>query len=363
MRRKLSSLPIFLISLLLLLGLALVLGAPAVAQESGQIISSESDPTYKAVQRVWTLERMRNAKPYPLRKLEGSPAAAKSVAPAQSTGKPGLIPGGAPGQEYNLQEVLDSIKTFPLGYPYPPPYTRYENFNGAESPPYEGYKSFPYRTVGVLFFTQNAVDYRASASSIGNYAIWTAGHCVSDGAGNWSTDFLFLPAYKDGAPAHPVAQWTGSKAWAYNGWHLYGDPCYDMGGIILNPNSIGWKVSQIGWLGFAWNWSRDQHWHGIGYPSASPFDGNKMIICASSHSIDDDPCIFEGAPTIGTGCDQTPGCSGGPWIMDFSGEAGPTNYLNGHFVYHYVGYEEEKFGPYFDDRAYDLWDVLVNDTP
>lgn len=364
MRSKKISLFIFHASIVLLVGLAMLLAAPAgsaAADKSLQIISSRSDPAFKPMASVWTLDRMRNAKPCPMPTRKGVPAEVSG--PAEPVGAPGLIPGGSPGQEYSLQEVMDGMETLPLGYPYPPPYTRYENFNSIKGP-YSGYKEYPYRTVGVLFFTQNGIDYRCSASSIGNYAVWTAGHCVSDGNGNWSYDYLFIPAYKDGSPAVWWAQWTGAKSWTTVAWHDYGDLCRDMGGVVLNLNTKGKKVSYVGWLGFAWNWPRDQHWHGIGYPSAAPFDGNKQIICASSHSRDADPCYFPDSPyTMGTGCDQTPGCSGGPWIKDFSGQAGASNYLNGHFSYYYIGYTHEIFSPYFDDSAYYLWDALVNDTP
>ena len=362
MRSKKISLFIFHASIVLLVGFAILLAAPAgsaAADKSLQIISSRSDPAFKATTSVWTSERMRNAKPCPMPTREGVPAKVS----AKPVGAPGLIPGGVPGQEYSLQKVMDGMETFPLGYTYPPPYTRYENFNSTKAP-YNGYKAYPYRTVGTLFFTQNGIDYRASASSIGNYAVWTAGHCVSDGNGNWSSNFLFIPAYKDGSPPVWWAEWTGTTSWTTVAWNSYGDLCRDMGGVVMNLNATGKKVSYVGWMGFAWNWSRDHHWHGIGYPAAPPFDGNKQIICASSHSRDDNPCYFSERPyTMGTGCDQTGGCSGGPWIMDFSGQAGASNYVNGHFSYYYIGYPDEIFSPYFDDLAYTLWEALVNDRP
>ncbi|MBC2694410.1 MAG: hypothetical protein HF982_03860 [Desulfobacteraceae bacterium] len=349
--------------IVLLVGLAIVLSAPigSFAADDKIISSLSPDGKWEAKNTVWTSHRKKNALPCPMPMLEGTPA--KVAAPAEPVGAPGLIPSGAAGQEYSLQDVKENTKTLPLGYPYPPPYTRYENFNGESAAPYDKYKAFPYRTVGVLFFTQNGTDYRCTASSIGNYAIWTAGHCVSDGAGNWSTDFLFIPAYKDGNPAVSWAQWTGANAWVMSDWHNYGDLCRDMGGVVMNLNTTGKKVSYVGWLGFAYNLESDQHWHGIGYPAASPFDGNKQIICASSHSSDDDPCVLPNPSTIGTGCDQTGGCSGGPWIKDFSGEIGECNFLNGNFSYFYLGYPDEIFSPYFDIGAHELYEALVNDTP
>jgi V8-like Glu-specific endopeptidase len=225
------------------------------------------------------------------------------------------------------------------------------------------YKVYPHRTVGVLFFSQGGYDYRCSASSIGNYAVWTAGHCVSDGGGNWSTNFLFIPAYKDGNPVVWWAQYTGANAWVFTDWHYNGEWCRDSGGVVLNVGGNGQPVSIVGWLGFAWNWPRDQHWHEMGYPAAPPFDGNRLQICASSRNCDDE-CIFaDNPPTQSAGCDQTPGCSGGPWIKDHSWNAGATNYLNGNFSYYYIGFEEEIYSPYFDDLSYGLWDALVNDVP
>jgi hypothetical protein len=368
MKGKLVRVSLVLLSLVLLVSTGALAAAPVgLGQDDpgNGLVSSRSDPTWEPLAtREWTSERMQNAKPYPLPAIEARPQA-ESVGPVEeAVGVPGLIPGGPAETEYSLPDVLASIETFPadtssavpLGYPYPPPFTRYENF--------DKYTKYPYRTVGVLFFTQNGIDYRCSASSIGNYAIWTAGHCVSDGAGNWSTNFLFIPAYRDGNPPAWWAQWTGANAWTTTAWHYNSELCRDIGGVVLNLSANGRKVSYVGWLGFAWNFPRDQHWFEIGYPAGAPFNGNRMIICASSHSSDDNPGCPAGSPnTIGAGCDQTGGCSGGPWIKNFAGVSGATNFLNGNFSYHYIGFESEKYSPYFDDMAYGLWDILVNEVP
>jgi len=317
---------------------------------------------------------MQNAKPYPMPAIEaGSAPCREGAGTAAPAGAPGLIPGGPEGMEYSLQDISGSVKTFPipagspapLGYPYPPPYTRYE---------FPLYTVYPHRTVGVLFFTQYGVDYRCSASSIGNHAIWTAGHCIHEGDGSpngWSYDLQFIPAYKNGSPAVWWASWPinpGEPAeynlWTHTDWYNNGDHCRDSAGAVMYKNSAGGAVSYIGWLGFAWNWPPDQHWHEIGYPAAPPFDGNKMIICASSRSVGDNPgCGANNPNTMGAGCDQTGGCSGGPWIKDFSYGSGATNYLNGNFSYYYIGFLDEIFSPYFDDQSRTLHQALVGDTP
>ena len=349
---------------LLIAALLIVLSVSAttlMAGSPGQGATPISSPREPAEnQREWTPERMEAALPYPM----PSPSATGELGdcrPGEPTGPPSVIPGHDESVEWAPSEpqIFSSADGDQVdGYAYPPPYTRHEVFPATTAI----YKKYPYKTVGVLFFSQNGGDYRCSASSIGNYAIWTAGHCVSDGAGNWSTNFLFIPGYKDGAALAAGWTWTGSQAWTWGGWHYTGEFCWDMGGVVLNKNNQNppKKVSQrVGWLGFAWNWSRDMHWFELGYPAAAPFNGNRMFICASSHAFDDNPGCTSGAATVGTGCDQTPGCSGGPWIMDFLNG----NYVNGQFSYHYGGFEQAKFSPYFDDSAFTLYDILVNAVP
>jgi V8-like Glu-specific endopeptidase len=279
-----------------------------------------------------------------------------------------LAPPGAEGQEYSVEAVKAGIQYFPEavgdasvpdGYPYPPPYTRYEAV-----PFYT--KVWPHRTIGKLYFSQGGFDYYCTASSIGGHAVWTAGHCVSDGAGNWSYNLVFVPAEMDWNPAVAWAVWNNYyNLWTFTDWHLYGDLCRDSGGVVFYPNPQGKPVSVVGWLGFAWNWNPDQHWHEIGYPGSDPFDGSRQIVCASSRSRADEICVFgDNPPTMGAGCDQTPGCSGGPWIMHYTPwfKIGG-NYINGNFSYHWIGWEEEKFSPYFDDASFGLYDVLINDVP
>ena len=139
-----------------------------------------------------------------------------------------------------------------------------------------------------------------------------------------------------------------------------GDVALDMGGAILFRKG-GYKISQrAGYLGFAWNFPMPEAWFIIGYPNEAPFGGQKQIICASSFAYVD---ASYAPPTVGAGCDQTGGATGGPWIKGFSGGAGFTNYLNGNTSYRYVGNPLELYSPYFDDAAKAFRDTLVADHP
>ena len=143
-----------------------------------------------------------------------------------------------------------------------------------------------------------------------------------------------------------------------------------MGGVVMNVDARGRRVSAVGTLGFAWNWPRfTQHWHQIGYPAAFPFNGLKQVVCSSSHNTNDfslpDPGFVGDPDTVGTGCDMTGGSSGGPWIKDFSGVAGASNFLNGNVSYGYINPSEpeQMYSPYFGDFSKALRDALIGGTP
>lgn len=307
-----------------------------------------------ANQMPWTDSRMQAAEPYPLPDNELNLAA---IPAQQPTGDPVYIPGEPPknsptGSGDQFPGTLSAEEL--LGYTYPAPYTRFENF--------DEYTKFPYRTTGVLFFSQNGQDFRCSAASIGNNALWTAGHCVHDGSGSndgWSSNFLFVPAYKDGS--EPFDNWTSNNSATCSGWKDEGNFQVDFGGVLLDENASGKTVNEVvGSLGFAFNLNPNQHWFSLGYPSAFPFDGKTMQICAASFARNDPLYSFPSPMAIG--CDMTGGSSGGPWIINFSGLSGNTNYINGNNSYRYTGFGEEIYSPYFGEYAKELFNHLSTPT-
>lgn len=240
------------------------------------------------------------------------------------------------------------------GYNYPAPFTRHEVLCP--------YTYYPYRTLGKLFFEQGGRRYVCSAASIGNYAIWTAGHCVHAGNGQasgWSRRVVFVPAYRDGKA--PYGQWPASHLWVRTAWYKNGIPnglCEDMGGAVLYPQK-GRKISQVvGWLGFAWNWNRFQSWVELGYPAANPFNGQRMQQVCASYAYSDTRLRCNPKP-VGTGSDLTGGSSGGPWVWRF----GTGNYLNGNNSYRYNNRPQEMYSPYFGNAARSLRGSLVGARP
>ena len=199
--------------------------------------TSESQP--------WTEEEMLAAKPYPLERMQGEPAISLEV--AMPAGNPVVIPGSPPkGVEKTITANEDSImfsQATSLGVSEHPPYIRYANF--------DSYTEYPYSTVGVLFYKRNSGKdlYRCSAASIGNNAIWTAGHCIHAGDGTddgWSEDVIFVPAYEvdnyNNVKA-PFGAWRALAVLTHQEWEMNGDLRYDIGGAILEPNALGEKIS------------------------------------------------------------------------------------------------------------------------
>ena len=322
----------------------------------GLISAREDGIDHTSAPQSWTTARMEAAQPYPIPDIDSLPQSPAGLSDLEA--EPGFIPsippeinsGGTPAAG-NIFTLAEGSAT---GYEYPAPFSRYENF--------DSYQVFPYSTIGVLFFSQRGTDYRCSAAVVGENALWTAGHCVHDGSNEfagWSEDVVFVPAYKDGS--EPFGRWEYFDLVTRSAWFGGGDLRFDIGGVILNPNSSDESVQEVvGSLGFAYNLSSNQHWFNMAYPSESPFNGNRMQICAGSfaryHTDPTDPI------PVGMGCDMTKGSSGGAWIINFSGSAGGTNYVNGNNSFRYTGFDEEIFSPYFGNTAKELLDYISSNT-
>lgn len=347
---------------------ALVIAGLVMVLWIGTALAQAPDPTANVsnrslvgalmAPRPWTAAEMQAAVPYPLPQREGGPTAA--IVPTAPPGEPGFVPARPPEggawlpRTRGMAGPVVGAAADGEGFGYPPPFDRYA--------PYAQPRTvFPLMAVGRLFFVRDGVRYSCSAASIGNFAVWTAGHCVHDGESGdagWSQNVVFAPAYHNGRA--PLGQWTASVLWTKTGWFADGDFRYDMGGAVLRRLG-GRKISQrVGALGFAWNQGFKVHWYAVGYPASAPFDGRRQFLCSASFATAD-PGLGAPAP-VGMGCDLTGGISGGPWLLAFT-PFGDGNYLNGNFSYGYVNEPLQVYSPYFDDAAKSLYDVLIAETP
>lgn len=319
-----------------------------------------SQGLHVAPQRAWTRAEMLAAESLDFNEID--PATVTAPAPRAVKGAPGQSSSGVPKALSTHQPSTAggfSSVASPgaiLGYSYPGPFTRFEIFTD--------YLQFPYVTIGRLFFTQGGRGASCSAASVGNYAVFTAGHCVHSGNNSdtgWSTNVVFVPAYKDGNA--PLGQWSASWLATKTAWYANKNFRRDMGAAVLFADQNSNKISDVvGWLGFSWNFPYEQHWNALGYPAEGSFTGNRLIVCEASFAYTLSPS-GAGPNPMAIGCDMTRGQSGGPWIKDFSGEAGATNHLNGVNSYRRRGYSQEQASPYFDNAAKSLFDLAVGGTP
>ena len=242
-----------------------------------------------AVQRYWTAERMRTAIPAD-KVLAGTyaPAAKKPKRPASA-----------------VQMT--------------PPYT-----------------SQPTSTNGKVFFTDDGLNYVCSGTALlsGNKSVvWTAGHCVHDGASNFHTNWAFVPAYADGS--RPYGTWTARALLTTTGWANSGDFSYDNGAAVVNLNGGQALTDVVGGRNPSFNYPRNQTYAAHGYPAASPFNGQRLYVCTSPLIYDD---TSANPPTMGIDCDMTGGSSGGGWIA--GGAVASVN------SYGYTTLPNVMFGPY-----------------
>ncbi|MHC6231665.1 trypsin-like serine peptidase [Arthrobacter sp. MMS24-T111] len=197
----------------------------------------------------------------------------------------------------------------------------------------------PVAHIGKVFFTMGTTNYVCSGnavSSANGSTVATAGHCVNE-SGAYATNFVFVPAYDNGAA--PYGKWTAKGLYAPTQWVSNGDMTYDTGFAVMNPLNGQKLTDVVGGSGTAFNQARGLTYTAYGYPQASPFDGTSLWSCTGTATNDPNNPQFG---TQGIPCDMTGGSSGGPWFIG-SGSDGLQNSINSY------GYNRSAvmYGPYW----------------
>jgi V8-like Glu-specific endopeptidase len=200
------------------------------------------------------------------------------------------------------------------------------HFTSSRLVPLKADQVYPYRTVGKLFFRQRqgGSDKVCSASVIKARLILTAGHCVHPGSGVNSpffTDFLFIPAFRDGMD--PYGSWHWAFVWTTRTWMTGGGEfpnAADYALIELQDNPRGQRIADVvGFLGFETHNLIPNHAHLLGYPNN--LDGGMKMHQVTAGSFRE---AFPNAAEYGS--DMSDGSSGGPWVQNFGqvadGQAG-----------------------------------------
>ena len=302
--------------------------APLVSNSSAKAVTSgllRQDPANAIA--YWTPARMRSAL-----SADKLLANAKFTHPSSQGGTPGF---GAPAIPQGQQGG---------------------NTPDATLVPHSSYPTFPYSTVGKVFFKDsrtglNYVCSGASTNSNNKSVVDTAGHCVVQGGsgGNWYTNWVFCPQYYNGST--PFGCWVARQLWSINIWVSTGSFEDDFGDAIVSPNSHGDIVNVVGGTGWAYNYSTSQNFTALGYPAASPFNGNLMYKCGPT--FPSTVAGFDDGKVIAIPCNMTGGSSGGPWLISLNGTFG---YVNGHNDFKYNSDPAHMYSPYYDGD----WFIVFN---
>nr|WP_229898521.1 trypsin-like peptidase domain-containing protein [Streptomyces finlayi] len=293
----------------------LVTGAvPASAADTASPTLSTLSAEQK-VRNFWTPERMRTAEPLDL--LQAAPG---KIRPAKAGGPTTSVP------------ATTSTKAFPQ---------KGGAWTGGGA---------VVKTSGRVFFTYQGRTASCSGNSVTSQnksTVVTAGHCVKlDGA--WHTNWVFVPAYNDGAT--PYGTWTAAKTSATDQWAASEDMNYDVGLAVVNPLN-GQKLSDVvGAQGLQFNGGYNKPMYAFGFPAAAPYDGKKLIYCSGNTTKD-----FLLTKDHSLACDMTGGSSGGPWFNSFNESTG-TGLQASVNSFGYTFLPGRMYGPYFGNEVKAAYD-------
>jgi hypothetical protein len=290
-----------------------------------------------------------------------------------ATGSPGVAGGYSPAGAASSQVSSSHVNTNPQSSSVVPADGGYPGPNDTFL--YSQSAKYPATTIGKLFFTEPGGNFVCSAAATYGGGtkdmVWTAGHCVGpQGGRSYYTNWMFCPQYNNGESS--VGCWAWRLAQQTGGWYFNGYWSADYAYLYMQPTGdkkAKHVVGVTGGLGFAWNWGRDQFWQDFGYPSGSPYSGGKLVMTSAEHRYDvTNPGGDPGPADNSIGSSQTPGFSGGPWVLSFgpsnsSDPIGHGNWINSNNSYYFTSggpgggneYGQEIQGPYYDTNACNFW--------
>ena len=222
---------------------------------------------------------------------------------------------------------------------------------------------YPNRTVGKLFFTENAtgINKVCSASVLRHRVVLTAGHCVHRGSGGtagFHRNFLFIPAFRDGAA--PLGTFTPRYVATTSTWATGGGVvpnAADFGMFEMNDRS-GVRIGSItGFLGYATSRLIPNHTTKLGYPC-------NLDSCQKMQQVTSQSFRAVSPNNVEYGSNARGGSSGGPWVQNFGiqGVGGLTTGLNqvvGVTSYGYVSLDPKVQGsPIPDSRFLSLLNLV-----
>jgi hypothetical protein len=205
----------------------------------------------------------------------------------------------------------------------------------------------PYAWNGRLYVRQGGEEGFCSATAIDSPSrrlVLTAGHCVNTGPKNgrpgvWSTYLEFVPGFNLGVAPFGTFVLSGTPR-ALPGWTREGNPDFDLGAFLTEPNAEGAALENAvgGGARIVTGLGHRQHFETFGYPGGT----ERMRTCVSGYAGQDPiTATLPGPPTVAIRCRWAPGASGGGWLIDGGQE------IDGINTYLRTGEKQRTFGPYF----------------
>ncbi|GAB7190601.1 peptidase [Kineococcus sp. NUM-3379] len=212
---------------------------------------------------------------------------------------------------------------------------------------------------GKIFFVRDGGRFVCSGSSVrsGNRStVVTAGHCLTekreDGTPADSTQVVFVPGYTDGRTPHgtwpvtflaPAAQWRNGDQASPEASNL------DVAFAVVAPRADGKRLADVvGSFPIAFDAPTGRRVSVFGYPSAPPYDGERLHHCRAASFPDDTPRSTD----EGVSCFMTGGSSGGPWLSGFDGSTGAVTSV---VSFSYEDSPDVLYGPRFGAVVRELY--------
>jgi len=331
-----------------------IAGSPIADAQTQKLPSVSARVSAMSVQQYWTPERLKSAVSLDA-VVSTAPGSAKASEMAPMTGQKSQKSVGSPPKRDvgdSLKQQLfvpDAAAAKATSDPEPANFGTSGFYHTTSRVfPAVADRTYPNRAAGKLFFsdTVHGGNFQCSASVIQRRIVVTAGHCVAHGSPDAGTrhfysNFLFIPAYRDGlAP-------FGSYSWAFavttNNWFLSGavPNSQDVAMIEVQDIVRGGILRRIGevtgWLGWWTLWGREypNNITQLGYPCNLDACGKMQITHAQGVRIVNN--------NVEIGSAQQGGSSGGPWIQDHGvASVGAPAFTAGNWVlgvtsYQYLG--------------------------
>lgn len=294
--------------------------APQAMADSTVLVASKSVAASTAA--YWTPERMASAKPVPIPVATGplSAAAAKGVSEVPQSANEGSATASVRADHSNILYAPRAVVS-EEGADVPADVgTSGAHFTSSRANSNQAASAdtaHPHRRNGRLFFTKPGQgNFVCSATVQKLRIIVTAGHCVSNGNGGFFTNFLFVPATRNGSA--PFQQWNWAALRVLNAWHSGGGGVPNSGDfavIELQDRVFSGVVRRIGdivgFAGFQTNsLSNAAHVTAIGYPC-------NLDNCQIMHRNDAEAFQQESPNAAVIGSDMRGGASGGGWYQNY----------------------------------------------